>query len=122
MGVVYHANYLVWCEVGRTEFIRASGARGASYRELEESGVGLAVADAALRYHAPARYDDLIRVQTTLTDVRSRTVTFEYVITRVSDDARLVTAATRLVAIDREGRPMSLPRAVRTTLESVRAP
>ena len=72
MGVVYHANYLVWCEVGRTDFIRTSGM---SYRQMEEAGVALAVADASLRFHAPARYDDVVRVETTLTDVRSRSVT-----------------------------------------------
>jgi acyl-CoA thioester hydrolase len=59
MGVVYHANYLVWCEVGRTDFIRAAGM---SYREMEAAGVGLAVSDATMRFHAPARYDDVVRV------------------------------------------------------------
>ncbi|MDZ7630965.1 MAG: thioesterase family protein [Gemmatimonadaceae bacterium] len=64
MGVVYHSNYLIWCEVGRTELIRQYGH---SYADIERLGVGLAVSDAALRFHAPARYDDLIRVTTTLT-------------------------------------------------------
>jgi acyl-CoA thioester hydrolase len=72
MQVVYHANYLVWCEIGRTEFIREVWG---SYADVEKSGVALAVVDASLRYHAPARYDDLVRVTTTVRDVRSRTVT-----------------------------------------------
>jgi acyl-CoA thioester hydrolase len=113
MGVVYHANYLVWCEVGRTDFIRTSGM---SYREMEEAGVGLAVADASLRFHAPARYDDLIRVETTLTDVRSRSVTFAYVVKR-EDDTRLVSATTRLVSVDPNGRMTSLPPEFRALLE-----
>jgi acyl-CoA thioester hydrolase len=118
MGVVYHANYLAWCEVGRTEFIRAGGM---SYREMEEAGVSLAVSDATLRFHAPARYDDLVRVDTTLTEVRSRIVTFEYLITRVADGARLVSASTRLVSLDRAGRTTALPEAFRTLLEKARA-
>ena len=109
MGVVYHANYLIWCEVGRTELIRE---RFASYAEVERSGVVLAVADAALRFHAPARYDDLIRVETRVTSVRSRTVAFEYTIYRVPEEGeleRLVTASTTLIALDRESRPRTMP-------------
>src|SRR3954470_16032829 len=77
MGIVYYANYLVWCEVGRVEFMRALGR---DYASLEREGFGLAVAEATVRYLAPARFDDLVRVQTTLTTVRSRAVTFDYVI------------------------------------------
>ena len=117
MGVVYHANYLVWCEVGRTDFIRTGGM---TYRQMEEAGVGLAVAEATVRYHAPARYDDLIRVETTLSDVRSRSVTFDYVVTRADDATRLVSASTRLVSVDRDGRTVALPLELRTMLERAR--
>jgi acyl-CoA thioester hydrolase len=110
MGVVYHANYLVWCEVGRTDFIRA---RGMSYAELERSGVGLAVSELTARFHAAARYDDAIRVRTTLAEVRSRGITFDYLITDVASGRRLVTARTALVSIDTSGRPTALPAAVR---------
>ena len=118
MGVVYHANYLAWCEVGRTEFIRTGGM---SYREMEEAGFALAVADASLRFHAPARYDDIVRVETALTEVRSRSVTFDYRVSRSADGARLVTATTRLVSIDRGGRTAALPGAFREMLERARA-
>ncbi len=114
MGVVYHANYLAWCEVGRTEYVRAAGM---SYREMEEAGVGLAVIDAALRFHAPATYDDVVRVETRLADVRSRTVTFEYVITNAATGARLVTASTRLVSVDNGGATIAMPPRVRALLE-----
>ena len=74
MGVVYHTNYLVWCEIGRTELIRA--LTGVSYAKLEEEdGVGLAVAELSIRYHGAARYDNMVRVRTTLTEARSRSVT-----------------------------------------------
>ena len=115
MGVVYHANYLVWCEVGRTDLIRELGM---PYARLEEQGVLLAVADASICFHASARYDDRIRVETTVTDVRSRSVTFEYRIFNADTDARLVTAHTKLVALDRDGRPSRLPEELRARLES----
>ena len=113
MGVVYHANYLVWCEIGRVEFIRALGT---SYASLERSGVTLAVAEASVRYHAPARYDELVRVETSLADVRSRTITFDYLITNAETRARLATARTTLICLDRSGRPSVMPDALRESL------
>ncbi len=113
MGVVYHAEYLVWCEIGRTEFIRAHWR---SYAELEGTGVMLAVADASLRYHAGARYDDLVRVETRLAELRSRALRFDYLIRRVDGGERLVSASTTLVALDGTGRTVSLPAAVRAAL------
>jgi len=109
MGVVYHANYLVWCEIARTDLIRK---RGRSYADLEREGLLLAVADASIRYHAPARYDDLIRAEAWVAEVRSRTVTFGYRIFRIpgsGDPERLATASTMLIALDRESRPRKLP-------------
>lgn len=117
MGVVYHANYLAWCEVGRTEFVRAAGM---SYREMEALGVGLAVSDASLRFHGSATYDDRVQVETRLTEVRSRAIAFEYTIVNADTQARLVTASTRLIAVDRAGRPTTLPHAVRGMLDGVR--
>ena len=115
MGVVYHAEYLVWCEIGRTEFIRAHWR---SYADLESSGVMLAVAEANIRYHAGARYDDLVRVETRLAEVRSRSLRFDYRVLRAEDAARLVTASTTLVALDGTGRTVSLPADVRAALEA----
>jgi acyl-CoA thioester hydrolase len=114
MGVVYHAHYLVWCEIGRTDFIRMLGT---SYASMERGGSRLAVADASLRYHAPARYDDLIGVETTLAEARSRAITFDYLIRNAETGVRLVTARTTLVCIDSQGRPVALPPTVRETLE-----
>jgi acyl-CoA thioester hydrolase len=113
MGVVYHANYLAWCEVGRTEFIRE---RGLPYAELERQGCGLAIMDAALRFHAPARYDDRIRVVTTLAELRSRTVRFEYVIEHAETGAKLVTASTTLIGRSLDGRVVSFPPVLRRAL------
>lgn len=107
MGVVYHAHYLVWCEMGRTELIRSLVGR--SYADLERDGCLLAVADLSIRYHGAARYDNRVRVRTTLTDARSRSVTFEYLITNADTGERLATARTVLVSLDRDGRPTRLP-------------
>ncbi len=114
MGVVYHANYMIWCEVGRTDFIRA---RGMSYADMERAGVGLAVSEMSARFHGAARYDELIRVRTTLAEVRSRGITFDYLITRAADGHRLVSARTALVSIDRTGRPIALPGMVRSLFD-----
>jgi acyl-CoA thioester hydrolase len=114
MGVVYHTNYLVWCEIGRTELIRA--VTGVSYATLEKEGVLLAVADLSIRYHAAARYDNDIRVRTTLTEARSRAVTFEYLITNVAGGERLASARTVLVSLDDAGRPIAMPDDLRRRL------
>ena len=115
MGVVYHSNYLIWCEIGRTEYIRTLGM---SYADMERAGVRLAVSDASLRFLAAARYDDLIRVETTLTEARSRTITFDYCIVNAETGVRLVTARTTLVSLDASGRIISLPADIRTLLAS----
>ena len=123
MGVAYHANYLVWCEVGRTDLIRQLGM---TYAEMERRGVMLAVADAHLRYHASARYDDVVRIVTRLTGVRSRMVTFAYDLHRVdaggSDAIRLASATTTLVSIDRDGKPTALPAEMREMLAAAVTP
>ncbi|HEV8411799.1 MAG TPA: thioesterase family protein [Gemmatimonadaceae bacterium] len=116
MQVVYHSNYLIWCEVGRTDFMRQHGM---SYSEMEKGGIGLTVCDFSVRLHASARYDDLVRVATTLTDVRSRQVTFEYLLTNADTGGRLATARTMLISIQPDGRPVAMPADVRARLIAV---
>ena len=118
MGVVYHANYLVWCEIGRTELIRV--VAGVSYATLEKQGVALAVSDLSIRYHGAARYDDRVRVRTTLADARSRSVTFEYLITNADTGERLASAKTVLVSLDVNGRPVVMPDTLRRQLDQAR--
>ena len=84
MGVVYHANYLVWFEVGRVEFIRQLGL---DYKKMEqEEGALIAVVDATARYKAPARYDDEVIVRTTLAGVRGPIVRFRYAVLRAATE------------------------------------
>ena len=115
MGVVYHSNYLIWCEVGRTDLIRALGS---SYAEVERDGVALAVVEAHLRYLRPARYDEIVRVTTIVAEVRSRVARFEYEITN-EDGSLLVTAYTTLVAMGRDGKSSAIPAYLREALERV---
>jgi len=117
MQVVYHANYLVWCEVGRTDFLRQHGM---SYSDMERGGIGLAVSEYNVRLHASARYDDLVRIASTLVDVRSRQVAFEYLLTNATSGERLATAQTSLISISSSGRPVAMPAAIRARLESLR--
>src|SRR5439155_21872802 len=118
MGVVYHTNYLVWCEIGRTELIRE--LTGASYAAVEAEGVGLAVSELSIRYQGAAKYDNLIRVKTTLVEARSRSVTFEYVISNAESGDRLATARTVLVSLDRRGKPVVMGDRLRRQLEQAR--
>lgn len=118
MGVVYHANYLVWCDMARTEHLRRAGV---SYRELEDGGLLLAVVAAELRFRAPAHFDDRLTVRCWIRDVASRGVEFGYVITR-ADGARLATARTKLIALDANYARTTLPAAVRTALAPVSDP
>jgi acyl-CoA thioester hydrolase len=106
MGVVYHANYLVWFEAGRGDYFRALGH---DYRRWEEQGFHLPVSEAYARYHAPARYGDLVTVQTRLERLRSRSLTLCYKVIRDASGETLCTGWTRHLCVDRQGRVRSLP-------------
>jgi acyl-CoA thioester hydrolase len=116
MGVVYHANYLIWFEIGRTEFCRA---RGFSYREMEENdNAFLVVAESYCRYKAPAYYDDQLLVRTHITELRRRSLRFGYEIIRVSDGTVIAEGETGHVVTDSRGRVRSLPEGYNDLLSS----
>jgi acyl-CoA thioester hydrolase len=107
MGVVYHANYLVWMEMGRVELCRSMGVR---YRDMEQQdGVLLTVVEARCRYQAPARYDDEVVVKTTVARSTSRLIEFEYLIESAETGQKLATGSTTHVFCGRELRPCRLP-------------
>lgn len=107
MGVVYHANYLIWFEIGRTEYCRA---RGFSYRDMEESeNAFLVVAESYCRYKAPAYYDDVLIVRTHITELRRRSLRFGYEIIRDSDGVVIAEGETGHVVTDAGGRVKSMP-------------
>jgi acyl-CoA thioester hydrolase len=115
MGVAYHAHYLVYCELARTEHMRRLGVR---YRDLEERGYKLAVSEASLRYARAARYDDLLKVTAWLADAGSRRVVFRYRVEREGGEL-LCTAETALVSLDRENRPTRMPDEVIQVMKSL---
>ena len=107
MGVVYHANYIVWMEVGRVEFCRANGL---SYREMEDDGaLHLAVIEANCRYISPARYDDEIEIETTIEKATTRGVHFAYTMRNAETGQKLAEGFSRHLFLDRELKPMRLP-------------
>jgi acyl-CoA thioester hydrolase len=114
MGVVYHARYLVWLDVARTEHLRRSGM---SYRDLEASGLRLAVSDVTVRYRQPARYDDPVRIRCWVRQVASRKVEFGYAVEHAEDDRLLATASTSLLALDTAMALSRLPDRVRGALK-----
>jgi acyl-CoA thioesterase FadM len=84
-----------------------------SYAEIERAGTLLAVSEVKARFLGAARYEDVIRVQTTLAGIQSRSIVFEYLITNSETGSRLVTATTTLISVDASGRPRALPADVR---------
>jgi acyl-CoA thioester hydrolase len=113
MGVVYHARYLVWLDIARTEHLRRSGM---SYRKLEASGLRLAVSDVAIRYRQPARYDDPVRIRCWVRQVASRKVEFGYAVEHAEDNRLLATATTGLLTLDSGMALSRLPDHVRDAL------
>lgn len=97
MGVAHHSHYVVWCEMARTDHMRRLGVR---YRDLEDQGLRLPVVEAHLRYRAPARYDDPVRVRCWVRAVSSRRVEFGYAVEHGETGRLLATARTALIAVD----------------------
>src|SRR6202050_1493698 len=92
MGVVYHANYLIWFEVGRVELMRAIGFE---YKTMEsEDDCHIVVAEAYCHYENPARYDEVLRIRTRIAEWRNRIVKFSYEIFRDADNLLLTTGST----------------------------
>lgn len=107
MGVVYHANYLIWMEVGRVELCRS---RGISYRDMEAGdGILLTVAETRTRYTAPARYDDEVVIKTWIEKAHPRMVVFGYEMSRLADAQTLATGETKHVFCNRNLQPAKLP-------------
>ena len=114
MGVVYYANYLVWFEVARTEFLRSIGF---SYRKMEEEGYRLMVVDAACQYKLPCRYDDLVTVQVGLSEMRNTSLSFEYKVLLNGEVATL--GKTSHVFTDASAKPVRIPQGFKREVTSL---
>jgi acyl-CoA thioester hydrolase len=118
MGVVYYANYLIWFEVGRTEWLRAAGW---TYRAMEQNGVSLPVIEAHCEYRRAAQYDDQLEIRTRATLMTPVRVRFDYEIRRDAEDGPLARGFTVHAAMDSSGRPCRLPASVRDLLAGTEA-
>lgn len=105
MGVVYHANYFVWFEVGRTDFFRNLGM---SYSEFEKNDLYLPVVEAYCQYKTPARYDDLINITTRVLSFQEIRIVFNYELTNESSGEVVAAGHTEHVFVNGRGRPVVL--------------
>lgn len=104
MGLLHHANYLVYFEMGRTEFLRK---RGLSYRELEDAGHLLVIVEINCKYKRPVFYDDLLTLTTVIEKVSHVKIVHRYELKR--DSLLLAEGHSVLACVDRDGRPQGLP-------------
>ena len=104
MGLLHHANYAVYFEIGRTELLRA---RGETYRDVEDAGFFLVIVGLECKFRKPARYDDLLTLRTSVARVTHVKIVHEYKLLR--DGELLAEGRTTLACVDREGRPQALP-------------
>jgi acyl-CoA thioester hydrolase len=116
MGIVYHANYLIWMEIGRVELVRS---RGFNYKELEHTeGLLLSVVEAQCRFLYPARYDDEILVETEVIRANARMIEFGYEIRCVANHKLLATGSTKHCWLNRDMKPTKLPARYHSVLAS----
>ena len=107
MGIAHHANYLIWFEAGRSDLCRA---RGFSYKEMEEHDSALmVVAESYVRYKSPAFYEDVLTIRTGLSEMRSRSIRFNYEIYRRSDETLIAEGETLHLVTDESKRVRTLP-------------
>ncbi len=119
MGIVYHANYIVWFEIGRTEFCRAAGF---PYRQMEESGILILVTGVDCKYRRAARYDDRVTIRTRMGETGSRGLSFFYEIVMAGDGTLLAEGSTRHLFVDAGTRPIAIPSEIREAFARFVAP
>jgi acyl-CoA thioester hydrolase len=120
MGVVYHANFLIWFEVGRVELMRALGVE---YKKMEtEDDCHIVVADVHCRYHHSALYDEELRIRTRIAESRNRMVKFSYEVIRDADGTVLANGETTHVICGSNGRPKLLPEKYRKIMVAMGVP
>lgn len=114
MGVLHHSRYWEYFEMGRTELLRRGGV---TYRDVEAAGVLLVMSKCSARFIAPARYDDLLVLTTTMTRMTTARIDHSYELRRADDETVLATAETTLACVDRDGKIIPIPDVVRNAGE-----
>ena len=115
MGVVYYAHYLRWFEMGRAELMRSLGI---SYREMEGKEIFLPVSEVFCKYHASARYDDVLSIETSIDFLKRASIQFTYRILRKADGFVLVTGRTLHAFVDRAGKIVRIPNGLKEKIQS----
>jgi acyl-CoA thioester hydrolase len=113
MGIVHHSQYIVWMEEGRSDFMRRQGF---TFDQWERVGIGFAVSELNLRYHAPARYGERVTVRTRVESLRSRQIIFGYAIVNADSQQELVTGTVKLIAVDKQNQVRTIPAEVQKIL------
>ncbi len=108
MGLLHHANYLVYFEQGRTELLRSQGL---TYKNLEDEGFLLVLVRAEIRYRSPARYDDMLTLRTSV--VRMTAVRIDHRYELMRDGVLIAEGTTTLACVDRDGRLQAMPDVLR---------
>jgi acyl-CoA thioester hydrolase len=121
MGVAYYSNYLRWFEIGRTELLRQIGL---PYTSIEEKGLYFPVTEVSCRYHKPARFDDLVVIETTLSSLGRASLTFNYTLLRKEKDDEVLIASgwTKHACVDEKGEVTKIQPALETTLKAAVSP
>ena len=116
-GIVHHANYLVWFEEGRSDFLRQHGL---NYTDFEHAGYYIVVAEANVKYKAPSFYEERLCVETTLATVRGKMIKFHYRV--IAEDGNVRAEGNTVhVVVGRDMKPTSLPREMIDKLNEMKA-
>lgn len=115
MGIIYHPNYYIYFEMGRTEFLRETADM--SYKEMEDSGIMLPLAETHCRYRIPAKYDDELIVRTSIKEITVARITFTYQLLRSVDGVMLAEGETMHAFTNKQGKPVNLKKANKVLYE-----
>lgn len=114
MGVAYHANYLRWFEIGRTEMFRAWGL---PYKAIEEKGIMLPVSEVLCKFVAPAHYDEVLVIETTLDTAVKGAVKFDYCIFGQESQKLLAKGYTKHACVNGQGKVVRPPSFLLTLIQ-----
>ena len=113
MGVVYHSNFLIYFEIGRTDYFRELGF---TYKEMETEDIFMPVTECYCRYLRPAKYDDQLEIRTKFTTLSRLKLKFEYDVVRIGDDVKIAEGYTVHVPVNSAGNPCRIPERYRAAL------
>ena len=115
MGIVHHSSYVVWMEEGRSDYMRS---KGFTFDQWEKAGIGFAVSELSVRYHAAAHYGERVTVKTWIESLQSRRIVFGYEIVNTDSRQRLVTSTVKLITVDLHGNVIVMPDSLQSMLSS----